>query len=64
MQIAQKKKTARFGRRFCYDREVQGVDIKEKAGAGGIFFGRLIGAAIKMAFYITVTLAMLKYLRG
>lgn len=40
------------------------MDIKEKAGAGGIFFGRLIGAAIKMAFYITVTLAMLKYLRG
>ena len=37
---------------------------KEKAGAFGIIFGKLIGTAIKLGYYITVTLAMLKYLRG
>lgn len=38
--------------------------MKEKAGTAGITVGSAIGAIIKLAYYITVTLAMIKYLRG
>lgn len=38
--------------------------MKEKARVAGTVVGSLIGTVIRLAFYITVTLAMIKYLRG
>lgn len=52
-------------RRFYYTRKEANVEgMKEKAGTAGITVGSAIGAIIKLAYYITVTLAMIKYLRG
>ena len=40
------------------------MDLREKAGAAGLGFGKLIVAVIKLGYYVTVTLAMIKYLKS